>query len=67
MEMIEFICDELGKIIDGDQIIAMLARRWKSSILRGGVIGTLMSNYGLEIFLKKRTSNFIDLKLVTGM
>ena len=62
------MCDELGKIIDGDQIIAMLARRWKSkSILRGGVIGTLMSNYGLEIFLKKRTSNFIDLKLVTGM
>ena len=24
------MCDEKGKIIDGDQIIAMLARRWKS-------------------------------------
>ena len=23
------MCDEKGKIIDGDQIIAMLARRWK--------------------------------------
>ena len=23
------MCDELGKIIDGDQIIAMLAKRWK--------------------------------------
>ena len=47
------MCDELGKIIDGDQIIAMLARRWKlKKILRGGVVGTLMSNYGLEKFLK---------------
>ena len=35
-------------------IIAMLAHRWKSKrILKGGVIGTLMSNYGLENFLKK--------------
>ena len=41
-------------IIDGDQIIAMLAKRWKTKkILKGGVIGTLMSNYGLEKFLKK--------------
>jgi len=47
------MCDENGKIIDGDQIIAMLARRWKSKrILKGGVIGTLMSKYGLENFLK---------------
>ena len=35
------MCDEKGKIVDGDQIIAMLARRWKSKkILRGGVVGT---------------------------
>ena len=47
------MCDENGKIVDGDQIIGMLARRWKSKkILKGGVIGTLMSNYGLEKFLK---------------
>ena len=32
------MCDEKGKIVDGDQIIAMLARRWTSKkILRGGV------------------------------
>ena len=38
---------------DGDQIIAMLARRWKSKkILKGGVIGTLMSILSLENFLK---------------
>ena len=34
------MCDENGKIIDGDQIIAMLARRWKlKKILKGGVSG----------------------------
>ena len=40
------MCDENGKIINGDQIIAMLALRWKTkNILKGGVVGTLMSNY----------------------
>jgi len=58
------MCDENGKIIDGDQIIAMLARRWKSKkILKGGVIGTLMSNYGLENFLKKEKIKFFRSKV----
>jgi len=53
------MCDENGKIIDGDQIIAMLARRWKSKrILGGGVIGTLMSNNGLESFLRNEKIKF---------
>ena len=53
------MCDENGKIIDGDQIIAMLARRWKSKrILIGGVVGTLMSNYGLEKFLRNEKIKF---------
>ena len=53
------MCDEKGKIVDGDQIIAMLARRWKSKkILKGGVIGTLMSNYGLEKFLRNEKIRF---------
>jgi len=53
------MCDENGKIIDGDQIIAMLAQRWKEkNILKGGVVGTLMSNYGLEKFLKKEKIKF---------
>ena len=53
------MCDEKGKIVDGDQIIAMLAKRWKSKrILKGGVVGTLMSNYGLEQFLKKKKIKF---------
>ncbi len=53
------MCDEKGKIIDGDQIIAMLAKRWKlKKILKGGVVGTLMSNYGLEQFLKQEKIKF---------
>jgi len=58
------MCDEKGKIIDGDQIIAMLAHRWKSKkILKGGVVGTLMSNYGLEIFLKSQKIRFFRSKV----
>jgi|TARA_B100000929_G_scaffold291020_1_gene287281 phosphoglucosamine mutase len=54
------ICDEKGKIIDGDQIIAMIALRWKQKkILKGGVVGTLMSNYGLEKLFKEKKIKFI--------
>ena len=54
------MCDEKGSIIDGDQIIAALALLWKKKkILRGGVVGTLMSNYGLENFLKEKKIKFI--------
>ena len=58
------MCDEKGKIIDGDQIIAMLAKRWKEKkILKGGVVGTLMSNYGLEKFLKNQNIRFLRSKV----
>ena len=54
------MCDELTNIIDGDQIIAALATRWKSKkMLKGGVVGTLMSNYGLENFFKSQKIEFI--------
>ncbi|MBD1166523.1 phosphoglucosamine mutase [Pelagibacterales bacterium SAG-MED07] len=54
------MCDELSNIIDGDQIIAALATRWKDKrMLKGGVVGTLMSNYGLEKFLKYKKIKFI--------
>ena len=55
---IELLCVMRREIIDGDQIIAALALQWKNKkILKGGVVGTLMSNYGLEKFLKKRKLN----------
>ena len=54
------MCDEKGTIIDGDQIIAAIAMRWKKKkILKGGVVGTLMSNYGLEKFFKQKKIKFI--------
>ena len=54
------MCDERGDIIDGDQIIASLAIRWKNKkMLRGGIIGTLMSNYGLEKFFKLQKIRFL--------
>ena len=58
------LCNEKGKIVDGDQIIAMLASRWKRKrILRGGVIGTQMSNYGLQKFFNKQNIKFIRSKV----
>ena len=54
------MCDEKGTIIDGDQIIAAIAMQWKKKkILKGGVVGTLMSNYGLEKFFKQKNIKFI--------
>ena len=53
------MCDEKSQIIDGDQIIAMIGERWKrKKILKGGVVGTLMSNYGLEKFFSSKKINF---------
>lgn len=46
--------DHLGHVIDGDQIIYIIAREaLRNGQLKGGVVGTLMSNMGLEIALKE--------------
>lgn len=46
--------DHLGNKVDGDQILYIIAREaLRQGQLRGGVIGTLMSNMGLEIALKQ--------------
>ena len=53
------VSDEQGTIIDGDQIIGMIATRWKNKkILQGGVVGTLMTNLGLEHYFKQHNINF---------
>ena len=58
------MCDEKSQIIDGDQIIAMIAKRWKrKKILKGGVVGTLMSNYGLQNFFTNNKISFIRAKV----
>ena len=47
------MADEKGEIIDGDQILATIAQAWKTNgkLLENKVIGTVMSNFGLEQFL----------------
>ncbi|WP_313196767.1 phosphoglucosamine mutase [Shinella zoogloeoides] len=47
------IVDENGKIIDGDQLMAVIAESWaEDGMLRGGgIVATVMSNLGLERFL----------------
>jgi len=47
------IADEAGALIDGDQIMALIANHWaEEGTLRGdGIVSTVMSNLGLERFL----------------
>ncbi|HAD88425.1 MAG TPA: phosphoglucosamine mutase [Rhodospirillaceae bacterium] len=48
------IVDEKGEMVDGDQILGLVARNWKDrSILKGGgVVATVMSNLGLERYVE---------------
>jgi len=47
------LADEKGQILDGDQLMALVARSWSASgrLAAGGVVATVMSNLGLERFL----------------
>ena len=55
------VCDENGRVIDGDQIMALIANDWhKAGRLKGGgVVSTVMSNLSLENYLN---SLGLDLK-----
>ena len=54
------VADEHGRIIDGDQLLALIARSWsrEGKLKGGGVVATVMSNLALE-----RTINAMNLKL----
>ena len=54
------ICDEKGQVVDGDQIMAIIAKAYADGgrLTGGGVVATVMSNLGLERYLNK-----LDLKL----
>ena len=47
------IVDENGEVVDGDQIMALIAESWHQAgrLAGGGVVATVMSNLGLERFL----------------
>jgi phosphoglucosamine mutase len=44
------IVDERGHVVDGDQLLAVIAESWKEDgrLLRPGIVATVMSNLGLE-------------------
>ncbi len=48
------VIDEKGQIVDGDQIMALIARQWaaKGKLSGGALVATIMSNLGLEKNLK---------------
>ncbi|MCS3433265.1 phosphoglucosamine mutase [Klebsiella sp. BIGb0407] len=56
--------DEHGNKVDGDQILYIIAREaLRQGQLRGGVVGTLMSNMGLEVALKELGISFARAKV----
>jgi len=56
--------DERGALVDGDQLVYILARdRCESGTLRGPVVGTVMSNLGLELALRDLGVEFLRAKV----
>src|SRR5438094_10585467 len=47
------IVDERGHIVDGDQLIAVIAESWQADgrLAKPGIVATVMSNLGLERYL----------------
>ena len=47
------MCDERGELIDGDQLLALIARSWSEQdrLKGGGLVATVMSNLGLERYV----------------
>jgi phosphoglucosamine mutase len=48
------IVDEAGRVVDGDQLMALIGSSWarRDMLTGGGVVATVMSNLGLERYLK---------------
>jgi phosphoglucosamine mutase len=48
------IVNEKGQMVDGDQIMAVIAESWhrRGKLAAGGIVATVMSNLGLERYLK---------------
>lgn len=56
--------DSDGEIVDGDEILFILAKYAKEQgTLKGGVVGTLMSNLGMELALKELAIPFARAKV----
>lgn len=58
------LADAQGRIVNGDQILYIIAKdRQQRGILHGGVVGTLMSNYGLEKAILAMGVEFVRTKV----
>lgn len=59
------ILDEHGRVADGDQIMALLAKRWADNgTLKGGaLVATVMSNLGLERYLEGQGLGLVRTKV----
>lgn len=52
--------DAAGEVVDGDELLYVIARdRHEAGVLGGGVVGTLMSNYGLELAMRQLQVPFV--------
>ncbi len=52
--------DHNGEIVDGDELLLIIALALKSEgALQGGLVGTLMSNFGMELALKEHGIPFV--------
>ena len=58
------MCDADGKIYDGDQLVYVIAKhRKETGVMKGGIVGTLMSNLALEHALAKLEVPFARAKV----
>ena len=59
------IVDEQGAIVDGDQIMALIASNWarEGRLAGGGLVATVMSNLGLERFLTAQGIGLVRAKV----
>lgn len=55
------VADETGQMIDGDQLMSLIAGHWQEQgTLKGsGVVATVMSNLGMERYLERRGMNLV--------
>ncbi|MEM7211222.1 MAG: phosphoglucosamine mutase, partial [Pseudomonadota bacterium] len=59
------IIDETGRVVDGDQIMALIALRWlrEAELAKGTLVTTVMSNLGLERLLTSEGVNMVRTKV----
>ncbi|KEQ06537.1 MULTISPECIES: phosphoglucosamine mutase [Pseudorhizobium] len=59
------IVDETGAVVDGDQLMAVIAESWaaEDKLRGGGIVATVMSNLGLERFLTSKGLNLARTKV----